>query len=495
MLSQSATANPSNGGSPNAQKTTADGQLDLSTFMAQFAMTPSDAQNGQLSLFTDGQFSQLMEFMNSSVFDLMATFNKLGEGALIQYSRTNDVLEKLVDPKKMFILSAATAAGAAIGGGVAKIGLDLAVKGIKEAYDRISGNHHKRWVREHSQEFTQAREAYEKLENSATELDRNFSMIAKMLELSTVLGFNLNDAAKLRAQISPEIEMVHQAYLNTTRDLGLAYDAKDAAKQEALSKEAARLRQTEMSLQTIIATLGQINQFCPNAEAAFQRADEIQGTLQDIRAAMFANENAWLEHDSNNFFKTIVKDFRGASSAHHLRVLERLGRKHVRRSERTSDRNIDLAGRDKVTEACNSLASMYRLVGKEYNGSYEHTCSESIFDTHSDLEIAALFQNAGSNFVNALAASELTKKIEDVRKMEASEQANIDQNQAAIDQYIAASKDMKGNLLPSVGIENAKFNSMLMFLTHLKTAQVKAYSKNFLENRAHIRSFCATGVY
>ena len=99
-----------------------------------------------------------------------------------QYARTNDIAEKMLDPKHMFTLAAATSAGAVFGATLANLVIDGVVTGAKAIWNLITDakNKAERW-----EKFKKAREGWEKMNESVKKLEKlldNFLMSQELMQ-------------------------------------------------------------------------------------------------------------------------------------------------------------------------------------------------------------------------------------------------------------------------------------------------------------------------
>ncbi len=461
---------------------------NINNVLGNIAVSSGQAQDGQTAMFTDAQFQDLMTFLNTTTGNLTATLNDTAHGALHEYSRTNDVLEKLTDPRHTFVLAAATAAGGVIGAAVSKLVLQGLTQGAKQLFRLVSGEHRREKIARQIQIFNEARESYEKLSQSSKDLEVSFGSISHAIELSQKLGLDHKNASKIQSQIGPEIEQIHVRYQLAGDQLRAGIIAGDDAKIEVAKQTAAELARIETFLKTIQTRLGELGTFCSNVDTSFSRVRELEGLLQQTRIALIASELEWREGTYSRFRKDLVQQLEVAKRERRLKRMGRMDEREIKRLSKVDERNIERL-RKAVSSDCRELAHKHDLKTVT-SFTIRKTCKGLLYGTHSDSEIGALFLGPPAGLAADVAALDLTQRVEQVRRMEQEHDGKIsDLRDTALD-HLETGKVLNPQMVAEVGAVIDQMTAMIRFIDRIKNEQVHIVTDRLAAQRESLQSFC-----
>ncbi len=132
-----------------------------------------------------------------------------------QAARANSVAEKLSDPKHMFLLSGATAAGAVVGGFAANMAIQGLITGVDWMIEQMTG---KKAAAERWKQFQDARRNWETTQEHALKLERSIDQFLLFQETLATIKSKLPESQRQKISIEDIIRFFNVEILMKQRE-------------------------------------------------------------------------------------------------------------------------------------------------------------------------------------------------------------------------------------------------------------------------------------
>ncbi len=224
-----------------------------------------------------------------------------------QYARTNDIAEKMLDPKHMFTLAAATSAGAVFGATLANLVIDGVVAGAKAIWNLITDakNKAERW-----EKFKKAREGWEKMNTSVKKLEKlldNFLMSQELMQ-QIQDSIRPEDKHKLsRENLITHLSIANrrmkkrktqlQNIFDTTTDM--ACEEKIATKLDEVDKLISNSDTLKKFLSQQQFEIYNDKMFCNQLQSIMGKIGEAEAALQTYRINILNAREEWEDHNED----------------------------------------------------------------------------------------------------------------------------------------------------------------------------------------------------
>ncbi|MCO4792210.1 MAG: hypothetical protein KC493_00755 [Bacteriovoracaceae bacterium] len=224
-----------------------------------------------------------------------------------QYARTNDIAEKMLDPKHMFTLAAATSAGAVFGATLANLVIDGVVAGAKAIWNLITDakNKAERW-----EKFKKARKGWEKMNQAVRKLESlldNFLMSQELMQ-KIQESIRPEDKHKLsRESLISHLSISHRRLKKRKTLLEDIFDSTtDMRCEEIVAKkldEVEKLMTNASNLKKFL-NLQQFEvyndkMFCDKLQGIMGKLGEAEAALQSYRINILNAREEWEEHNED----------------------------------------------------------------------------------------------------------------------------------------------------------------------------------------------------
>jgi hypothetical protein len=431
---------------------------------------------------TESQFSELLQFLNQALSSLTGTFGGSVRDGLLQYSRTNDVLEKLVDPKHMFLVSAATASGAIIGATVTRELIELISGGVREVYLRISGIHHREEVRKNSELFQKARQAYEKVRENQDALENSFDGVLGLLKLYQNPDYRKYFSS---SPLNPLIEQFKAHYEIVHEDLKTAIRSQSPRIDE-IQKVAASIQAGLETLNLLSRTSRDFSGMCSNVEVAYQKANEIDGYLQQIRLKMLAHENEWRESVYDSFIEEQTEDAARITKPSTIRMGAKLDRRSIRKIDRMSSVRLSRMATDFLSK-CRQWVKDNGLSPKQ--GSIRKTCTR-ILNAEPGSVVFDFFETVSNQARQDYSDRKLPDQSIEMRTQRAGDRRDLQDLRHLAYGHQARLLESEHDLFTHVGAIRNQMEGMLSFLDSIREEQLSFSSTRLKGTYEKIMTFC-----
>jgi len=224
-----------------------------------------------------------------------------------QYARTNDIAEKMLDPKHMFTLAAATSAGAVFGATLANLVIDGVVAGAKAIWNLITDakNKAERW-----EKFKKAREGWEKMNESVKKLEKLLDNFLMSQELMQKIQDSIKPEEKhllSREKLISHLSVAHrrtkkrkaqlEKIFDTTTDM--ACEEKIAKKLDEVEKLMANSSNLKKFLQQQQFEIYNNKMFCNQLQKIMGKIGEAEAALQTYRINILNAREEWEDHNED----------------------------------------------------------------------------------------------------------------------------------------------------------------------------------------------------
>lgn len=254
---------------------------------------------------------QISDF-NANVDKMNSTVDKNWNETNRQYARTNDLAEKMLDPKHMFTLAAATSAGAVFGATLANLVIDGVTAGAKFVWDLITDTSGKkdRW-----EKFTEARKKWDETLTNAQKLEKlldqflmNHELMKKVKDALTpeekaaLTRENLISHLSIRnRKLGKTKKQIEKLYEETEIPACETYYAKQLDKIESMSSFGTDLK-GYLEKQTF--NTYDDSMFCDQLSAIFNKLGEAEAAIQSYRLNILNSRAEWEDRNEENIEKT-----------------------------------------------------------------------------------------------------------------------------------------------------------------------------------------------
>ncbi|HCM38970.1 MAG: hypothetical protein A2X97_08880 [Bdellovibrionales bacterium GWA1_52_35] len=234
--------------------------------------------------------------------------NKTLKDSNKNWAETNDLMREFMDPKHAFVWAAASAAGAAVGAMTASLVVDTLVSGGKAIYQAIyeAITHEKEEARL-LEAFKKARENWEKVSSTISELEKAIDSSIELRRLSSSLGLNRETAIKLSALLE-EMKIRKELKQDDLRNA-----IRDRQPRECIEEES----QSVAKLGNLVAGFELVNAnmkdkqgdavLCDNLQSVLSKLRAAEGLLQKARTDILAAQDVWLKDFRKESAKTFKK--------------------------------------------------------------------------------------------------------------------------------------------------------------------------------------------
>jgi hypothetical protein len=224
-----------------------------------------------------------------------------------QYARTNDIAEKMLDPKHMFTLAAATSAGAVFGATLANLVIDGVVAGAKAIWNLITDakNKAERW-----EKFKKAREGWEKMNESVKKLEKLLDNFLMSQELMQQIQNSIKDDEKhklSRENLISHLSLSHRRMKKRKKQLENIFDnITDIACEEKVAKKLDEVDKLLNNSSTLKKFLEQQQfeiyndkMFCNQLQKIMGKIGEAEAALQTYRINILNAREEWEDHNED----------------------------------------------------------------------------------------------------------------------------------------------------------------------------------------------------
>ena len=222
------------------------------------------------------------------------------------WTETNNLMRKFMDPKHAFVWASASAAGAAMGVMAVNLVVDSVIAGGKAIYGVIhEAITHQKEEAKFLAAFKTARENWEKMNTTIKDLEKALDSSIKLRQLSTALGLNRETALKVSALLE-ELKVRKELKQDDLRKA-----IREGQPQNCIERESALLAQMgellrgfELVKENMVESRGDAV-LCDNLQSILTKLREAEGLVQKARTDILAAQDIWLKHfrkDTEQYF-------------------------------------------------------------------------------------------------------------------------------------------------------------------------------------------------
>ncbi|MCC7441292.1 MAG: hypothetical protein IT285_06655 [Bdellovibrionales bacterium] len=228
-----------------------------------------------------------MQDMKAMTADVVKQWDRTND----QLTRSNDLIEKFLNPGHAFVLAAAGAAGAAVGAMAVGLAVEGIMAGGRALIDLFTGeSEHKRLIAR----FREGREHWQKLTETAAALEKVIDSAISLKEIQRAYGM---DRSQLLTQLEPALVLAR----NNAKERDAALSATPNTPENAdcrmqIAKEVVRYEAEAESLNSLLRTLREDageQAFCRQLGAKLDELSMAEGMLQTARGKILGGEEAW----------------------------------------------------------------------------------------------------------------------------------------------------------------------------------------------------------
>ncbi|MGK5083071.1 hypothetical protein WDW37_07170 [Bdellovibrionota bacterium FG-1] len=263
--------------------------------------------------------------------------NKNAQDFNFQFKRTNDLMEKFMDPANAFAFAASAAAGATLGA----LAVNMAVQGLSEAggaiYEAIT---HEKDKAKRLEAFQKAREIFEKSNLAAKELEKTIDNMMEWRKIGK--GFSLS-REEVISKLGTETELLRGDIVINTERRNQALRAGDRACAEELSGTINQINRKIREYEDIGKALDGVfgdQAFCEGLLDKLRAIRKTEGALEDARKIIIGAETSFMEDRHNEFVKG-SKDIHDTAKASHFASYQKARENRINFAEENRDHELE----------------------------------------------------------------------------------------------------------------------------------------------------------